>query len=45
MVALVNGTLIDGTGADPVADAVVLVRDGRIAAVGPSAGRSCSPEC
>ncbi len=33
-VALVNGTLIDGTGANPVADAVVLIRDGRIAAAG-----------
>ncbi len=32
--ALVNGVLIDGTGAEPVRDAVVLVRAGRIAAVG-----------
>jgi imidazolonepropionase-like amidohydrolase len=36
-IALVNGTLIDGTGADPVPDAVVVVQDGRIAAVGPRA--------
>lgn len=32
--ALVGGTLIDGTGADPVRDAVVLVVGNRIAAVG-----------
>ena len=31
------GTLFDGTGAAPVPDAVVVVTDGRIAAVGPSA--------
>jgi len=33
--ALVGGTLIDGTGAAPVADAVVVVKDGRIVAAGP----------
>jgi imidazolonepropionase-like amidohydrolase len=33
-VALVGATLVDGTGAAPVADAVVLVRDGRIACAG-----------
>ena len=33
--ALVGGTVIDATGALPVSDAVVLVRGGRIAAVGP----------
>lgn len=32
--AFVNGTLIDGTGAAPVRDAVVVVRGGHIAAVG-----------
>jgi imidazolonepropionase-like amidohydrolase len=32
--ALVGGTLIDGTGADPLLDAAVLIREGRIAAVG-----------
>lgn len=32
--ALVGGTLIDGTGAAPVADAVVVARDGRIACAG-----------
>ncbi|MBU1878902.1 MAG: amidohydrolase family protein, partial [Chloroflexi bacterium] len=33
--ALVNGTLIDGTGAAPVPDAVVVIRNGRIEAAGP----------
>lgn len=32
--ALVNGTLIDGTGADPVPEAVVIIQDGRISAIG-----------
>ena len=32
--ALVNGTLIDGTGAEPVRDAALVIRAGRIAAVG-----------
>lgn len=32
--ALVGATLVDGTGAAPVADAVVLIRDGRIACAG-----------
>jgi enamidase len=31
---LVNGTLIDGTGAAPLRDAVLVLRDGRIEAVG-----------
>jgi imidazolonepropionase-like amidohydrolase len=35
--ALVGATLFDGTGADPVADAVVVVERGRISAVGPRA--------
>jgi len=33
-VALVGATLVDGTGAPPVADAAVVVRDGRIACAG-----------
>jgi imidazolonepropionase-like amidohydrolase len=33
--AIVGGTLIDGTGAAPVADAAVVVHDGRIVAAGP----------
>jgi imidazolonepropionase-like amidohydrolase len=32
--ALVNGVLIDGTGADPIPDAALVIRAGRIAAVG-----------
>ena len=32
--ALVNGTMIDGTGGDPVHDAVIVVRQGRIVAAG-----------
>jgi len=33
--AIVGGTLIDGTGAAPVADAAVVIRKGRIVATGP----------
>lgn len=33
-----NGRLVDGTGAGPVADAAVVIRDGRIAYAGPVAG-------
>ena len=36
-VALLGATLVDGTGADPVPDAAVIVRDGRIACAGPRA--------
>ena len=38
VLAVVGGTLVDGTGAPPVPDAVVVVRDGRIACAGPRAG-------
>ena len=38
--ALVGGTLVDGTGASPVADAVVVFRDGRITCAG--AADECS---
>ena len=34
--ALTGATAIDGTGAEPIHDAVVIVRGGRIAAVGPA---------
>jgi imidazolonepropionase-like amidohydrolase len=34
--ALVGGTVIDGTGAEPLADAIVLIEGERIAAVGRS---------
>jgi imidazolonepropionase-like amidohydrolase len=37
--AIINGTLIDGTGTDPVEDAYVLIRDGRIEAAGCCASR------
>jgi imidazolonepropionase-like amidohydrolase len=32
---LINGTLIDGTGDNPIANAALVVRDNRILAVGP----------
>ncbi len=35
--ALVGATLVDGTGAPPIADAVLVIREGRIADVGPAA--------
>lgn len=34
--AVTGGTIIDATGRAPIADGVVLIRDGRIAAVGPA---------
>jgi imidazolonepropionase-like amidohydrolase len=33
--AVINGTLIDGTGADPIKDAVLIIQGERIVAVGP----------
>ncbi len=33
--ALINGMLIDGTGADPLPDAALVIQEGRILAVGP----------
>ena len=41
--AFVGATLIDGTGAPPVENGVVVVRDGRIAAVGRAASVSIPP--
>lgn len=35
-VAVASGVLIDGTGADPVADAGVVIENGRIVDVGPT---------
>lgn len=35
--AIVGATVIDGSGAEPLPDATVIVRDGRIEAVGPAA--------
>jgi imidazolonepropionase-like amidohydrolase len=37
VVVLKGARLVDGTGAEPLADAVVVLRDGRIDAVGPAA--------
>ena len=37
VLTLVNGTLIDGTGADPLLDAALVIQEGRITAVGPRA--------
>ena len=37
VLAISGGTLIDGTGSAPIPDAVVLVKNGRIAAAGPRA--------
>ena len=39
---LAGATLFDGTGAGPIPDAVVVIRDGRIADIGP-AGRVAIP--
>ena len=41
--AIVNGTLIDGTGADPVPDAVLLIAGDRIVAAGPAAAVKVPP--
>jgi imidazolonepropionase-like amidohydrolase len=38
VIALTNVTVVDGTGAEPAPDQTVLIRDGRIAAVGPASG-------
>ncbi|MEX1182436.1 MAG: amidohydrolase family protein [Gemmatimonadota bacterium] len=43
LVALIGATLIDGTGAAPIADAVVVVRDGRIACAGTRAACPVPP--
>jgi imidazolonepropionase-like amidohydrolase len=42
--ALVNGRLIDGTGADPLPDAVVLIGGDRVVAAGPRAAVTIPPE-
>lgn len=34
VIALINGTLIDGTGADPLSDAALIIENGRVVAVG-----------
>ncbi len=40
---IANGTLVDGTGAAPVADACVLVTDGKIAYAGPARNAPPAP--
>ena len=40
--AFVGGLLIDGTGAEPIKDSLVLVKDGKVAYAG--AGKEFSPE-
>jgi imidazolonepropionase-like amidohydrolase len=42
--ALTGATLVDGTGGPPVVEAVVVVRDGHLACVGPAAGCSVPKE-
>ena len=42
--ALTGGTLVDGTGAPPLADAVVLIEDGRIACAGTEADCDVPPD-
>lgn len=39
-----NGTLIDGTGSEPIREAAVLIEDGKITAVGPSAARATAQD-
>lgn len=36
-IVLMNGTLVDGTGADPIPNAAIVIENGLIAAVGPAA--------
>jgi imidazolonepropionase-like amidohydrolase len=43
-IVISNGTLIDGTGAAPVPDAIVVVDNGRIVYAGPSAGATVDPQ-
>jgi imidazolonepropionase-like amidohydrolase len=42
-VLITQTTLVDGTGAPPITDAAILVRDGRIVAAGPSAAVRTHP--
>ncbi len=43
LVAVVNGTVIDGTGADPIIDGVVVIDDGSIVTIGPSSMTTIPP--
>jgi len=42
-IALINGAMIDGLGGTPVADGVMVIRDGKIEAVGPRGRVSIPP--
>ena len=42
--AMVGATIVDGTGRPPIPDGVILVRDGRIAEVGPRASVTVPPD-
>ncbi len=42
-IAIVGARLIDGTGADPIDDAVVVIQDGRIQAAGPGSDTPLPP--
>ncbi len=42
--ALVHGTLVDGTGSDPVPDAALVISQGTIQAAGPAASTAIPPE-
>ena len=44
-IALVNATLIDGLGGSPVPDAAVVIRNGKIDAVGARSNTAIPPEC
>ena len=44
LIVLKGGKLIDGTGADPIEDAVVVIRGNKIAAVGAAATVEYPPE-
>ena len=41
--AITGATIIDGTGRDPVRDGVIVIRDGKIAAIGPKASTAVPP--
>ena len=43
-VLITQTTLVDGTGAPPISDAAILIRDGRIVAAGPAAAVRAHPE-
>lgn len=43
-IVISNGTLIDGTGAAPIHDAIVIVENGRIVYAGSSAGATVDPK-